>query len=82
MALLVILATHEMDRFRGAPARLNKMAAERGIPVIDQGGYIRRQGAGLRDAQWPHDGHWNPAGHQWAAEALLEYLKRNRDVCG
>ena len=53
----------------GTLARLNETAAERGIPVIDQGDYIRRQGAGLRDARW-------------AAEVLLEYLKRSRDVCG
>ena len=79
-AALVILATHAMSR--GVLVRLEEMAAARGIPVIDQGDYIRRQGAELRDAHWAHDCHWNPAGHQWAAEALLEYLKRNRDVCG
>ena len=82
-AALVILATWRMSDYGGGVlARLNETAAGRGIPVIDQGGYIRRQGAGLRDAHWPHDNHWNPTGHQWAAEALLEYLKRNRDVCG
>ena len=81
-AALVILAAHQMHRFGGGLlARLNEMAAARGIPVIDQGGFIRRQGAELRDAHWPHDHHWNPAGHRWAAQALLEYLKRNRDVC-
>ena len=82
-AALVILASHHMSEFGGGVLdRLNALAAARGIPVIDQGDYIRRQGAELRDAHWPHDGHWNPTGHQWAAEALLEYLKRNRDVCG
>ena len=82
-AALVILATHLMSNFGGsALARLNEMAAERGIPVIDQGDFIHRQSAELRDAHWAHDGHWNPTGHRWAAEALLEYLKRNRDVCG
>ena len=81
-ASLVILATHRASSFGGGVlARLNETAAERGIPVIDQGDWIRRQGAGRRDARWAHDAHWNPAGHQWAAEALLEYLKRNRDVC-
>ena len=55
---------------------MNEMAAERRIPVIDQGDFIYRQGADLRDARWAHDPHWNPTGHQWAAEALLEYLKR------
>ena len=82
-AALVILASHGMSRFGGGTlARLEEMAAERGIPVIDQGGFIRRQGAELHDAHWSHDGHWNPAGHRWAAQALLEYLKENQDVCG
>ena len=80
-AALVILATHTMSRLSGRLAQLNKMASERRIPVIDQGDHIRRQGAELLDAQWAHDSHWNHAGHQWAAEALLEYLRRNRDVC-
>ena len=80
-AALVILATHRVSYFGGGLlVRLNETAAARGIPVIDQGDWIRRRGAELRDAHWPHDAHWNPAGHQWAAEALLEYLKQ--DVCG
>ena len=60
---------------------MNELAAERRIPVIDQADVIYRQGADLRDAAWAHDDHWSPAGHQWAAEALLEYLKRNQGVC-
>ena len=52
-AALVILATHRMHRFGGVPfALMNEMAAERGIPVIDQGDVIHRQGAELRDARW------------------------------
>ena len=79
---LVILSTHTMGT-RGDPAydRLRALATARGIPVIDQYDYIRRQGAEPKDAHWPHDLHWNAAGHQWAAEALLEYLKRNPTVC-
>ena len=77
-AVLVILVTHSM--YYGARGRgvylLNEMAAERRIPVINQADVIYRQGAELRDAEWAHDGHWNSTGHQWAAEALLEYLKR------
>ena len=56
---------------------MNELAAARGIPVINQAAVISRQGADLRDAEWAHDGHWNPTGHQWAAEAVLAYLKRN-----
>ena len=82
-AALVVLASHTLSWWGDGPlARLNEIAAERGIPVIDQGDFIRRGGADLRDAQWEHDGHWNPAGHRWAAAALLEHLKRNQHVCG
>ena len=81
-ANLVILASHTL-KTRGARMfeRTSEMAAALGIPVIDQAGYILRQGARLTDAQWPHDGHWSPAGHQWAAEALLEYIEQRPEVC-
>ena len=81
-AALVILSSHTMGT-RGDLAfdRLTALAESRGIPVIDQYDYITRQGAGPRDAQWAHDVHWNIAGHQWAAEALFEYLKENQEIC-
>ena len=61
---------------------MNEMAEARGIPVIDLQDYVLRQGAAPKDAQWAHDYHWNAAGHRWAAEVLLEYLKRNQEICG
>ena len=79
---LVILASHSMKTF--GPRlfdRMSELAAASDIPVIDQADYILRQGAELEDAQWRHDEHWNVAGHGWAAEALLEYLKRHPEVC-
>lgn len=83
---LVILATHRMTlrTFENGVSPLDglkEMAATLGIPVIDQADYILRQGGGLIDAQWRHDAHWNLAGHRWAAEALLEWLKDNQEVC-
>ena len=79
---LVILATHTMGtRGNAAFDRLHALATARGIPVIDQSGYIRRQGFKHKDARYQHDIHWNAAGHQWAAEALLEYLKLNPAIC-
>ncbi len=81
-AALVILATHTL----GTPGtrifeRMSEMAAALDIPVVGQADYILRQGAELSDAWWPHDYHWNPAGHQWAAEALLEYIEQRPEVC-
>ena len=83
-AALVILAAHELMTHGGTHIfeRMSEMAATLGIPVIDQADYILRQGAKLSDAHWPHDGHWTPAGHQWAAEALLEYIEQRPEVCG
>ncbi len=81
-AALVILTSHTMGT-RGDLAfdRMTALAESRGIPVINQYDYITRQGTRPRDAIWAHDGHWNVAGHQWAAEALLEYLKQNQAIC-
>ena len=81
-AALAILATHDV----GQPGdrifdRLHDLAAARGIPVISQRAWIERQGGDVRDARWTHDGHFSPTGHRWAAEALLEWLTRNQDVC-
>ena len=83
-AELVILAVHR-HRTSAHGVRLfhhlSAMAERLSIPVIDQGDYILRQGAAVEDAQWPHDGHWNAAGHRWAAAALLEHLERRLEVC-
>ena len=81
-ATLAVLASHRT--LVGSPAqldRLKEMAKERGIPVIDQADFIRRQGAEPRDAELMRDTHWSPVGHQWVAEAMLEYLQANQAVC-
>ena len=81
-AALVILATYQLGgRGDRAFRRLHALAAARGIPVINQHDYIVSRGGRVRDAHWPRGGHWSPAGHQWAGEALLEYLRRNPRIC-
>ena len=79
---LAILSAH-ITGTEGDPSfdRMHGMAEARGIPVIDQYDWIVRRGGRIEDAHWTHDWHWNAAGHRWAAEALLEWLERNRDVC-
>ena len=79
---LVILSTPKRNaRFAPLIGRLRAMAEARGIPIIDLYDYITRQGAEPIDAHWAQDGHWNPTGHRWAAEALLEYLKQHPGMC-
>ena len=82
-AALVILSSHYIGTRGDLPFdRLAALAEPRGIPVIDYNDYVLRQGAEpRRDTRWEHDSHWNAAGHRWAAEALLEYLKRNQAIC-
>ena len=81
-ARLVILAAHDV-KTHGTRVfeRMSAMAAALDIPVIDHAAYILRQGAALTDAQWRDDLHWNDDGHRWAAEALLEWLQANQEVC-
>ena len=76
-ASLVILSSHGMWDHPRMVERLNKMAAEREIPVIDQGLFIQEKGRNLSDANFPNDGHWNQQGHIWAAEALEAFLLEN-----
>ena len=81
-AALAILATHAV-RVAGEAVfeRLRALAEPRGIPIIDQYAWIVRSGGAPGDATWANDGHWNEAGHRWAAEALLEYLEQHPEVC-
>ena len=80
--VLLILSENRMGtRGHRAFDRLNALAETEGIPVISLYDYIIRQGNSSKDAHWQHDHHWNAVGHQWAAEALLEYLRQHPEVC-
>ncbi len=78
-AFLVVLATSTIhDRHLSV---LKTLAAARRIPVVSQWEYIVHRGGALSDARWPKDEHWSPKGHQWAAEALIEWMAANPAVC-
>jgi len=82
-AALAILPVAPYMGTRGDPQfdRLNAIAEVSGIPIINNYDYIFRQGHDVWVARWSHNGHWNATGHQWVAEAVLEWLKANQDVC-
>ena len=79
---MVILSAYDMgDGDSRYSIRLNEIAGRLGIPVINQHDYIVRQGDRVEDAHFQSETHWNATGHRWAAEALLEYLKENQEIC-
>ena len=84
-ATLVILASHSLLG-EGSPwfNLLRELAGEvgGGIPVISQYDYITGAGRDIREGRWANDYHWNATGHRWAAEAILDWLKRNPKACG
>ena len=82
-AALAILSVAPHMGTQGWPQfdRMSAIAETYGIPVIDHYDYIVSQGHDTGEARWDRDGHWNATGHQWAAEAVLEWLKANQDVC-
>ena len=78
---LVILASHTLGgEGDGLFELLRGLAGD--IPVISQTDHVVAAGGRIVDLHWAHDGHWNAAGHRWAAEAILEWLKRNPEACG
>ena len=80
-ASLVLLAATSNEMRLWAFDQLTPLAAARDIPVVDQLDYILRQGGSQSQARFRTDWHWTPQGHQWAAEALLEWLAANPSVC-
>ena len=80
--LAILAVTAEMGR-RGDPQfeRLSAIAEAYGIPVISDYDYMVSRGYNPSNGRWRDDIHWSATGHRWAAEAVLEWLKANRDVC-
>ena len=75
---LVILAESGLGEQR---YYLSPLAKARDIPIIDQRQYIESVGGDVGKVHFPHDGHWSPQGHRWAAEAVLNFLAENPLYC-
>ena len=79
-AAIVVLSVHDNHRYP-MDAVLRGMTEPLGIPVIGQRDWIVRSGGRNAQAQWPHDRHWSPQGHRWAAEAIFDWLRRHPETC-
>ena len=77
---LLILLPDQLPDFR-LNALVTSLATDREIPIVSLDDYMTSRGIAPQGARWPHNRHWNPDGHQWAAEALLEYLEHNPTIC-
>ena len=84
---LVVLSAHvnRLPSWLSVPEepfeRLVPLLEAQDIPLVDQYDYIVRQAGDPRDASWGYDLHWDPEGHRWAAEAMLDYLERHPGPC-
>ena len=81
-AALAVLSVHHLGDGHTRPSVLLRgWADELGIPVINQHEWIANAGGRVGDASFPNDGHWTLQGHQWAAEAILDWLRRHPETC-
>ena len=80
-AALVILATYRFGGDEDPKMEWLRELAGGGIPVLNQRHRVKDVGGRIGEARWEHDIHWTPAGHRWVAEAILEWLKANPEVC-
>jgi lysophospholipase L1-like esterase len=56
---------------RAVHAMIGDVAAREQIPLVDLSGPFREQARQGRALTFPQDDHWNPSGHELAAETLL-----------
>ena len=77
---LMVVATDDVTDGDGVPQmgqidRLKAITLGLDLPMLDLYPLFTAQG-GTAAAHWNHDGHWNAIGHQWAAEAIADFLER------
>lgn len=75
VALVIMTEYSAGGRWDPLFERLSDLAESLDIPIISQRDYIISQDGNIEDAYWKNDGHWTPMGHQWAAEAVWEYIQ-------
>jgi hypothetical protein len=81
---LIIFASSTMtteSEGRLAFLRLQKLASDRSIDLVDQYDYITSMGYNADEVSFKHDLHWTEQGHRWAAEAILNYFLTHPEIC-
>lgn len=80
---MLLILPYEAYMDRRTLRLMASIAEDREIPIVSMQEYMSRHGADLHKVRWPVylDLHMTPYGHQWAAETLLDFLKRNEAVC-
>jgi hypothetical protein len=59
--------------------QLKRMLAAKDFPLLDL--YPRFAAPGdINQSHYRHDLHWNSTGHQWAAEAIFDYLQQHQEL--
>jgi hypothetical protein len=79
---MVVVATDNVTDGSGTPQsgqieRLKAITRELDLPLLDLYPFFAARG-GTELGHWTHDGHWNATGHQWAAEAIADFLDKGR----
>ena len=60
---------------------VSEIATPMNIPIVSVSDHVFRNRYDVQDMRLSSDVHWSSLGHLWAAEALFEFLKANRDIC-
>ena len=74
-----MLATEHVDSAESGPGQINRLRAitnEFDIPLINMRAELEQTG-NRAVTYWKSDGHWTPAGHRAAADAILRFLDAN-----
>lgn len=62
---------------------IEQITGELGIPTLLLGPTFRNNASSTGEMSvWSCDWHWNQTGHQWAADAMLNYFLKNRLLIG
>lgn len=63
----------------GLIGKLKGITTKFQIPLLDLYPEFEKRG-GVEKTKWKKDSHWNEKGHEWAADALSQYILKNKII--